>query len=92
MRSVNSKGTSQIIYEEKTKVLYLKLLRTIYCCLESEMLWYNFYVKSLKGMAFKLNPYDLYVANKLLMVNSARLYFILMIMKLITWILKLSMV
>ena len=64
MRSGNSKGTPHIIYEEKTKVLYLKFLRTIYYCLESEILWYNLCVKTMKGIGFKLNPYDLCVANK----------------------------
>ena len=46
------------------KILYVKVLRAIYGCIESALLWYELYVKTLKGMGFKLNPYDRCVANK----------------------------
>ena len=48
------------------KVLYVKILRAIYGCIESALLWYQLYVKTLKGMGFKLNPYDRCVANKII--------------------------
>ena len=44
----------------------MKVLGTIYGCLESTMLWYNLHVTTLKVMDFELNPYDLCVANKII--------------------------
>ena len=38
MCSVNEEFTPHAVYEGKTKVLYMKVLRTIYGCLESTML------------------------------------------------------
>ena len=64
--SVNKEFTPHVVYEGKTKVLYMKVLRAIYGCLESAMSWYNLYVTTLKGMDFELNPYDLCVANKII--------------------------
>ena len=55
MCSVNEEFTPHVVYEGKTKVLYMKFLRAIYGCLESAMLWYNIYVTTLKGMGFELN-------------------------------------
>lgn len=46
------------------KVLYVKILRAIYGCIESAMLWYQLYTNTLKGMGFELNPYDKCTANK----------------------------
>ena len=63
MCSVNK---AHVIYEGKTKVLYMKVLWTIYGCLESVILWYNIYITILKGIYFGLNPYDLCVANKII--------------------------
>ena len=65
MCSVNEQFTHHVVYEGKTKVLSIKVLRAIYGCLDSAMLWYNLYVTTLKGMGFELNPYDLCVANKI---------------------------
>ena len=48
------------------RILYVKVLRAIYGCIESALLWYELYVKTLKGMGFKLNPYDRCVANKVI--------------------------
>ena len=44
----------------------MKILRAIYGCIESALLWYELYAKTLKGMGFKLNPYDRCVANKMI--------------------------
>ena len=44
----------------------MKILREIYGCIESALLWYELYAKTLKGMGFKLNPYDRCVANKII--------------------------
>ena len=63
MCSVNSEHTKNVIYEQKgrkrIKVLYLKVLRAIYGCLESALLWYQLYSSTLQTMGFKLNDYDI---------------------------------
>ena len=55
--TVNSKGQ---------KVLYLKILRALYGCIESALLWYQLYAETLEGLGFKINPYDRCVANKVI--------------------------
>ena len=55
--TVNSKGQ---------KVLYLKILRALYGCIESALLWYDLYASILQQMGFKINPYDRCVANKII--------------------------
>jgi len=45
------------------KVLYLQLLKALYGCVQSALLWYNLFLNTLVQLGFKLNPYDLCVAN-----------------------------
>ena len=65
MAQVNPEHQKNIVYEKGKKVLYVRVVRAIYGCIESAMLWYELYVQTLKEMGFKLNPYDKCVANKL---------------------------
>ena len=53
-----------VTYENGRKVLYLELLKALYGCLRSALLWYELYSTKLQGMGFTLNPYDTCVANK----------------------------
>ena len=53
-------------YENEKKVLYMKFTRAIYGCIESDLLWYNFYVKTLKYLGFSINTYDRCVINKMI--------------------------
>ena len=48
------------------KVLYVKVLGAIYECIESALLWYNFYVNTLKYSMFSINIYDRCVANRIM--------------------------
>ena len=66
MCEVNPEYRQYVIEEKGKKVLYVRVLRAIYGCIESALLWYQLYVKTLKGMGFKLNPYDKCVANKMI--------------------------
>ena len=66
MCEVNPEYEQYVIKENGKKVLYVKILRAIYGCIESALLWYELYAKTLKGMNFKLNPYDRCVANKMI--------------------------
>ena len=64
MCDINPEYRPHVRYEGKVKVLYLRVLRAIYGCLESVLLWYNLYSETLKQIGFTLNLYDPSVANK----------------------------
>jgi hypothetical protein len=51
-------------YKNGKKVLYLELLKALYECVQSALLWYELFSGTLKGMGFELNPYDTCIANK----------------------------
>jgi hypothetical protein len=63
MRQVNPKYEKFVVIENGKKVLYLQLLKAQYGCVQSELLWYDLFTNTLVQMGFKLNPYDLCVAN-----------------------------
>ena len=52
-----------VITVKEKKVLYVQLDRALYGCVQSSILWYELYSTTLTDMGFKLNPYDLCVAN-----------------------------
>ena len=62
------KYAPHIRMEHGRKVLYVQILRALYGCIRSGLLWYNLFTETLKGQGFKLNEYDSCVANK--MVNG----------------------
>ena len=66
MCEVNPTYTKHVRYEGKAKVLYVRILRALYGCIESALLWYDLYANTLKNMGFKLNPYDHCIANKVI--------------------------
>ena len=70
MCEVNPEYKQHVIYEvkngKKIKVLYVRVLRALYGCLESALLWYKLYSSTLKKLGFKINPYDKCVANKMI--------------------------
>jgi hypothetical protein len=47
------------------KALIVKCLNAVYGTMVAALLYYKKFVKSLKSKAFKLNPYDRCVANKI---------------------------
>ena len=53
-------------------ILYVRLLKSLYGCLRSTLLFYNKLVANLETYGFTINPYDPCVANK--MVNEKQLY------------------
>jgi hypothetical protein len=55
-----------VCYENGKKVLYLKLLKALYGCVKSALLWYDLFSGTLEKMGFILNPYDTCVANKMI--------------------------
>ncbi len=52
------------VLRKRKKVLYLQLLKALYGCVQSALLWYELFSSTLQGMGFTLNPYDVCVANK----------------------------
>ena len=48
------------------KRLYVQLLKALYGCIKSGLLWYNLLVSTLQVMGFELNPYEPCVANKMI--------------------------
>ena len=64
MCDINGEYRQYVRYEQGKKVLYLKVLRAIYSCIESALLWYNLYTQTLKAEGYILNEYDRCVANK----------------------------
>ena len=68
MCEVNEDYRQFVTYERGRKVLYLQLLKALYGCVQSALLWYELFSGTLQGMGYKLNPYDTCIANK--MVNG----------------------
>ena len=65
MCTVNETNKHFVVVELGKKVLYLQLLKALYGCVRSALLWYELFAGTLKGMGFILNPYDACVANKI---------------------------
>ena len=74
MCEVNPDYKPYVQYENRKTVLYLKVTRAIYGCIESALLWYIFYAKTLKYLGFSINKYDRCVANKMIDGKNASLY------------------
>jgi hypothetical protein len=64
MCEVNPKYKKFVQEINGKKVLYLKVLRALYGCIESALLWYDLFANTLQKEGFKINPYDKCVANK----------------------------
>ena len=63
---VNPEYIPYVRYENGKTVLYVNIIRDIYGCIESSLLWYKIYSKMLEGIGFVINPYDQCVANKIM--------------------------
>ena len=55
-----------VTYEGKTKVLYTKLTKALYGCIQSALLWYKVFSGFLIEQGYKINPLDNCVANKII--------------------------
>jgi Reverse transcriptase (RNA-dependent DNA polymerase) len=55
-----------ICIENGEEVLYLQLLKALYGCVKSALLWYELFVSVLTDLGFELNPYDPCVANTII--------------------------
>ena len=53
MCKVNKEYDKYVVYENGEKILYLKVLHVIYGCIESALLWYNFFLVLLRRWVLK---------------------------------------
>ena len=60
---LNRSHEQNVVIENGKKVLYVRLIKAIYGCVKSALLWYEMFATSLKDMGFVINPYDPCVAN-----------------------------
>ena len=67
MCEVNPEHIPNVRYDKRgKKVLYMRVVRAIYGCIESALQWYKLFKGTLEDMGFELNPYDQCVANKMI--------------------------
>jgi len=66
MCDVNPKYAPFVVIKSGKRVLYLRLLKALYGCVKSALLWYELFTETLIGMGFELNPYDPCVANSMI--------------------------
>ena len=65
---ISNEYEKYVTEENGKRVLYLRLKKALYGCMQSAILWYDTFKGCLVNMGFKLNKYDPCVANK--MVNG----------------------
>jgi len=58
----------RFVYTTKSgkKLLYVRLQKALYGCIQSAMLWWKLLTSVLVENGFEINPYDNYVANKIM--------------------------
>lgn len=66
MVKVNPKYEGFVTVENGRRVLYLRLLKALYGCVQSALLWYKLFSTKLEKQGFVLNPYDPCVGNKII--------------------------
>ena len=64
--NMNQKYVPFTAVKNGTKVLYVRLIKAIYGCVQSALLWYEMFHSHLKEIGFELNPYDPCIANKII--------------------------
>ena len=55
-----------VTHEKGAKVLYARLKKALYGCVQSALLWYTLFHDTLQQMGFTINPYDPCVANAII--------------------------
>ena len=60
------KSITNLCVGREQKIMYLILLKALYGCVKSALLWYGLFTTTLKYLTFKLNHYDKCVANNII--------------------------
>ena len=55
-------------------ILYVRLIGALYVIINSTLLYYKLFVKNPKSIGFALNPYDPFVANKMVRVKHLTVF------------------
>jgi hypothetical protein len=63
MCKLNPEWEEFVTIENGKRVLYVRLNKALYGCVQSALLWYKLFTTTLEGMGFEVNPYDMCVAN-----------------------------
>ena len=66
MCEVNPEFLKEIQQEVKKNTLYLRVLKALYGCIKSALLWYNLFKGTLENERFDLNPYYKCTENKMI--------------------------
>ena len=66
MCRVNPEYQKHVVFKGGKKILYVKVIRSIYGCIEAALLWYQLYKETLEKEGFILNPYEMCIANKVI--------------------------
>ena len=66
MCDVNPQYKKYVIEDNRKRVLYVRVLKAIYGCIESSLLWHELFSNTLKDLGFEINPYDRCTANKII--------------------------
>jgi Reverse transcriptase (RNA-dependent DNA polymerase) len=61
--TVNPEYEQYVLYDNGMAVLIVQVVKALYGCVQSALLWYNLFVSTLVELGFELNPYDPCVAN-----------------------------
>ena len=64
MCEVNPGHKKNVRVENGVKVLYLRLPKALYGCMESTIMWYDIYSITLKPQGLVINPYDRRISNR----------------------------
>ena len=67
---VNPEHKNNVRVENGVKVIYLQLMKATYGCMDSALLWYDIYPKTLKSHGFAVNPYDRCISNSTINSNQ----------------------
>jgi hypothetical protein len=60
---LNPKHKPFVVLENGQEVIYVRLIKALYGCVKSALLWYELFSTTLESMGFELNPYDRCIAN-----------------------------
>ena len=63
---MNPKYIPFVVIENSVKVLYVRLSKVIYGCVQSALLWYKLFYSHLRKLGFELNLYNPCIATKMI--------------------------
>ena len=62
----NPKYRKFVVKDGSKQIIYLRLKKALYGCIQSALLWYHMFTSELKTEGFTINRYDPCIANKII--------------------------